>query len=352
MRRISTEFLTPGMVVGRSIYNSRGQVLLREGTVITKRYIERLTLLGAPCVYIKDARLQLPFVIDVLSNATRVSAMIKVRNILEEAEIAGIVINPSAASATVKDMVAELLRHRNTVVNLTDIRLDDDYLFAHSVNTCVMALLAGISLGYTRERLHDLGLGALFHDAGKILVPKAILNKPGHLSPAETEIVRQHPVYGLKVLKDLPVARDVAYRHHERHDGSGYPRGISGSELDELSQLTGMADIFDALTANRQYRPGHPPREAYEYLAAGGNVLFELSLVTAFLKNVAAYPCGEVVELSDQSIAIVLGTAYGFPLHPMVRHLYSGQTIALATSNLDVIRVLPPGEAEPLLRAL
>jgi len=352
MRRVSTEFLTPGMVVGRSIFNSRGQVLLRESTLVTERYIERLTLLGVPCVYVKDDRLQLPIVIDVLSDATRVTAMVKVRNLLENAGDSGLAIKPGEASATVHNMVDELLRHRNTVVNLTDIRLDDDYLFAHSVNSCVMALLAGISLGFTRERLQLLGLGALFHDAGKILVPKAILNKPGTLSPQEMEIVRQHPEHGMKVLRNIPVARDIAYRHHERYDGTGYPRGIKGTALDELSQLTGMADVFDALTANRQYRPGHPHREAYEYLAAGGNIHFEMHLVAAFLKNVAAYPCGEIVELSDKTIAIVLETPHGFPLHPTVRALSTGRVIALSAAQLNISRVLLAKESEPLIKAL
>lgn len=350
MRRVNTAFLRPGMVVARSIYSSRGQVLLRESTILTERYIERLKTLGIPCIYIRESQLSLPVMIDVISDATRVDAMVKVRELLESASSSGLAIRPDDSLQSVKDMVDELLHNRHTVVNLTDIRLDDDYLFAHSVNTCVMALLAGISLGYSKERLHELGLGALFHDAGKMLLPKTILDKPGPLSDREFAIVKHHPEHGYKLLKNMPSAREIAYKHHERYDGSGYPRGISGKACDELSQITAMADVFDALTSSRQYRLGYPHREAYEFLAANCNRHFELHLVEAFLKNVAAYPCGEVVELNDQSIAIVLETQHGYPLQPRVRLLRGHVEVNLSQADLHIVRVLPGYEAQALLQ--
>lgn len=352
MRRVNLIFLKPGMIVGRSIYSSYGQVLLREGTALTERYIHRLRLLGIPCVYIKDSKLGLPPVIDVISEETRINAIAKVRNMFEDSNGMGLMLKHTDSIAIVQDILAELLANKNTVVNLSDIRLDDDYLFAHSVNTCVLALLTGISLGYGRDRLHTLGLGALFHDAGKMLLPKTILNKPGHLNSEEYTVVKLHPEHGYALLKDLPTAREIAYKHHERYDGSGYPRGINGHELDDLSQITGMADVFDALTSNRQYRNAFPPREAYEFLAAGGNKLFSVELVQAFLKNVAAYPCGEVVELSDGSAAIVLETQYGFPLHPKVRLIKSAATLDLVDSGLHIVRVLPPEVGESLITSL
>lgn len=344
------------MVVGRSIYNSCGHTLLKEKTILTERYIGRLAGLGIHYLYITSS-LGLPVTSDVVSEETRVNAMVRVRTLLVDAGSGGIALNTEASSQSVSDMVDELLNNKLAVINLADIRIDDDYLFSHSVNVCVLALLTGVSLGYSRSRLHDLGLGAILHDIGKMQVPKWILDKPSSLTPEEYALVKLHSEHGYHLLGNLPIARQIAYSHHERFDGSGYPRGISGTQLSEESQITGLADVFDALTARRSYKPGYPPHEACEFISATGNTHFDIKLVRAFLSNVAAYPTGTMVELSDGCIALTLDTPHAQPLLPRVRCLFDQELrniavpleLSLGDTALHVRRVLPADDANRLL---
>ncbi|MBS3950761.1 MAG: HD-GYP domain-containing protein [Peptococcaceae bacterium] len=357
MRRVEIDHLTPGMVVGRSIYSSQGHVLLKEQCVLTPHYIERLKSLSIPCLYVQEDKLRLPPLRDVISEDIRINTMVRVRSLLDEAGSAGVVLKTNKLFQLVTGLVEELLQNRNTVVNFADIRLEDDYLFSHSVNVCLLALLTGISLSYSKGRLCNLGLGAMLHDVGKTQLPRRILDKPDSLTPEEYELVKAHSAHGYKMLINFPFARDMAYQHHERLDGSGYPRSLKGKEVSEESQITAIADVFDALISNRQYRAGFPPHEAYEFLAAIGNVHFDIALVRAFLSNVAAYPTGVMVELSDGRIALALETPHGQPLLPRVRCLFDQELryiavpleLCLGETALHVRKVIPPDVANRLL---
>ncbi|MBO8127946.1 MAG: HD domain-containing protein [Peptococcaceae bacterium] len=113
---------------------------------------------------------------------------------------------------------------------MTDIKAEDEYLFHHSVNVCVLALVTGIHLGYSKADLLTLGMGALLHDIGKVKIPKAILNKKGCHTEQEFEIIKRHPIYGKQLLYDEPYCT-IAYAHHERYSGEGYPLGLKGNEI-------------------------------------------------------------------------------------------------------------------------
>lgn len=111
----------------------------------------------------------------------------------------------------------------------------------------------------------------------------------------------------------------IALQHHERHNGEGYPNGLCGDDIHDFSQIVGMADIYDAITADRVYRKAHPPGEAYEMLAGSGNFFFNYELVQSFLYNIAAYPTGTLVRLNSNEIAVVEETPKGFSLYPILK---------------------------------
>ena len=119
---------------------------------------------------------------------------------------------------------------RDLMFNLVDLRQQDDYTFAHSVNVCVLALMTGMTLGYDSKKLAILGVGALLHDLGKIKIPDEILNKPGRLTREEFSIIKKHTVYGYELIRDSSSLDSLhaimAYQHHESCDGTGYPAGI------------------------------------------------------------------------------------------------------------------------------
>lgn len=331
MRRLSIDLVRPGMKVGRSIYNSNGQVLLNAGVVLTRRYIDKLKSMGIPALYIDDGWLSDIQVEDVISEETRMAVTSQVREFFSNTGS-----NPSASrniigikdiGHTVNEIIDQLLNSRDIVVNLTDIRSLDEYTFGHSVNVCVLALTTGIRIGYSKAKLFHLAMGALLHDIGKTRIPEHILNKPGKLTDEEFKEIQKHSEYGYEILLKNPnvsrLSALVAQQHHERYNGQGYPNRLENEEIHEFAQITGLVDMYDALTADRVYRRAFSAHEAYEMISASGNHFFDLRLVKAFLHHVAAYPAGTLVKLNTGEIAGVIDTTPGYTKQPRVRVLFS-----------------------------
>jgi len=332
MHRVDISMLQPGMKLGRSIYNSRADELLVAGVVLTDDYIEKLRELGIAFVWVDDGLLSEIQEKEAVSVETRVAAMRQVRSIILEAQATGkLLVHPEEVYSTVGELAAQLLGNQNVLFNLVNLHSYDDYLFSHSVNVCILSIMTGITLGYDSTLLADLGVGALLHDLGKIKLPDKILNKPGRLSNHEYAQVKLHTAYGYELIKE---ARDlgktpalIALRHHENVNGSGYPFGVSGDRIPEFAQVVAIADRFDAISSNRIYREAFSPREAFEMCAASGNVYFNYDIVKAFLKNIAVYPRGTLVELNNGAVALVLDTPKGYPLFPRVRLLSNSPAI-------------------------
>lgn len=328
MRRVPVTALKPGMKVGRQVRNSDGIVLLNAGVCLNEKYINRLLLLGIPSLYIDDGLLPDIQVDDVIPEQTRAKAITQVKKVLIEhtKSHGGRLDRTEKIYSTVNEIIDQLLNNSRMLVNMVDICTMDDYIFAHSVNVCVLALMTGISLGYERPKLFHLGMGAMLHDIGKLFIPKEILDKPGKLTSEEYDIVKKHPDFGLQILKANPQVSSlsclVVHQHHERYCGQGYPNGLKESEIHEFAQITGMVDMYDALTADRVYRKAFPPHEAYEMFSGAGDYLFSYSLIEPFLSNIAAYHAGTIVELSTGEKAVVVSTSKGFSLYPRIRLLF------------------------------
>ncbi|WP_334109986.1 HD-GYP domain-containing protein [Thermodesulfitimonas autotrophica] len=321
MRRLPVAKLIPGMKVGQPVYDENGRIWLGKGVILTRRYIDRLSELGIPSIYVDDGLLDDIELVHVISEETRHKAVETVKCLFKDTPKARALSLPPEVHERVNDIVNQVLGSRGALYSLIDIRAEAEYLFCHSVNVCVLAVMAGATLGWGPEQLRELALGALLHDIGMVRVPAEVLNKPRKLSKEEFEAIKKHTIYGEKMLEHYAVAGVVARSHHERLDGQGYPDGLTGSMIPPVAQLTGMADIYDALTADRLHRRAYQPHEAYEMLAGTGNFWFNHELVEAFLYNIAAFPVGSVVRLSDQAVAVVTENRPGFSLYPRVRVL-------------------------------
>ncbi|MFX4261452.1 HD-GYP domain-containing protein [Pelotomaculum propionicicum] len=376
MSRISTTRLKPGMKVERTVYGPRGEILVSSGSILTPPFINKLAEYEVPFVYINDGKQQgtfkrykspaarLPKIEgkDLIAKETRGAAIKQVKNILLETKESGrLVIDPQSVYSTVNQFTGEIMSSRDLMFNLVDLRQQDDYTFAHSVNVCVLAMMTGITLGYDSKKLATLGVGALLHDLGKVKIPDEILNKPGRLTREEFSIIKMHTVYGYELIRDSKSMDSLhaimAYQHHESCDGSGYPAGIKTEKFHDFSQIISIVDKFDALTADRVYRKPFAPCEAYEMCAASGNYLFKDYIVRAFLNNIAAYPTGSIVELNSGYIGVVIDTPKGFSMFPRLRLLYGPDRRQLPVqeeiSLLDkedqfVIRMLPTEEVNSL----
>ncbi|KJS13125.1 MAG: phosphodiesterase [Peptococcaceae bacterium BRH_c8a] len=329
MRKVSVDRLKSGMKVGRSVINTNGQILLAHGIILNEKFIKRLAHLGIPAVYIDDGFLSDIQVEDVVSERTRYQAIELTKKVFQDFQYTRSLTGLEKVENAVGVLIKELLDNDTLMVNLVDIRGLDEYTFGHSVNTCILAVITAIHMGYNEKKLHLLAMGAILHDLGKILVPQEILNKPGKLTDEEFEVIKTHSEFGYRLLsanKDFnSISSTVAWQHHERYNGSGYPQGLAGNRIHEFSFIVGVADVYDALTADRVYRKAHPPHEAFEMLSGTGDYLFDYEVVKAFLYHVAAYPVGSLVRLNNRQTGVVLENRPGYPLRPKLKILFNVQ---------------------------
>lgn len=325
MRLVALDLIKEGAKLGKSIATADGRVLLGEGVPLKKEFIEKLKAMGLESVYILDEKfseLEIQLELnDIISDTTRRESIQVTKDSLERI-VKGKPIEVPKILGAVNNIIDDLLHQDTLLINLSDIRTFDDYTFAHSVNVAVLSLVMGIGLGYDQLKLRNLGVGALLHDLGKTKIALEILNKPSKLTDQEFALMQQHSEEGFRLIKEnrelsILIAH-VAYQHHERFDGTGYPRGLKGTEITKFARIVAIADVYDALTADRPYRKRHLPHEAYEYLMGACSTHFDHNLVSVFLKHVAPYPAGTIVLLNTGEKGVVVQQHLDFLLRPVV----------------------------------
>ena len=155
-------------------------------------------------------------------------------------------------------VVDEIMDNPIVLYNLIDMKKQDEFIYEHSVNVCIISSIIGKNMGLARDKVKQLAIGALLHDLGKVYVDPEVLNKPSSLTEEEFKQVKEHTKYGFEVLRSLDdfsiLSAHIAYQHHEREDGSGYPRGLLSEEIHSFAKIVAVADSFEAMTANRKYR--------------------------------------------------------------------------------------------------
>ncbi len=321
------------MRLAKSIFASDGRVLLAAGAELNERYINRLMELGINGAYIEDGITEDVLVEDVISDRTRLEAIHTIRSIMEDIDLEKCVdeeakkrVRIDLARNTVSKILDDLSLNRDLIVSLLDLRTYNDYTFSHSVNVTILTLVLGVALSLNELEIRDLGIGALLHDIGMARIPKKIYLKPGPLTKREYEIIKEHPKIGFDLLKwnqDISlVAAHIAYQHHERMNGSGYPRGLLGERIHRFAQIAMVADVYDALTSDRSYRKRVLPHEAVEYLMGGAGTLFSLKVVEVFVKHVAIYPIGVMVRLNTGEKGVVAKINKPLLARPVIKIIY------------------------------
>jgi HD-GYP domain-containing protein (c-di-GMP phosphodiesterase class II) len=204
--------------------------------------------------------------------------------------------------------------------------------------------MLGLTYGYGKDELMTLGLGALLHDIGKTKVPLDVLRKPGKLSEAEFAEIKKHAEYGYLMLKDEPnvplLAAHCAYQHHERLNGSGYPRGITGEAIHEYARWIGLVDSYDAMTTHRVYRSAMLPHEALEVLFTGAGTLYDQEKIALFRDKIALYPLGVTVRLNTGEIAVVVDLNASAAHRPIVRVLENADGETVPPYEIDLSKKL------------
>lgn len=324
MQRVSLAVLQPGMTVAGNVRGADGRLLVRSGMVLTDSSIKKLTNLGIGSVYIRNPLFEAIDVPELVREDTRVKLIRELQTAFAGYEKNGD-LDTAVLRSQVKNMVTEIIGNRESMIHTFDLRTYQDYVYAHSVNVAVISVLIALSLDYNEAKLIDLALGALLHDIGMLTVPKEIILKVGNLTPAESGAMQRHADEGFEIIRKRreisTLAAHIAFQHHERFDGTGYPRRLKGEEIHEYARIVAVADIFDALIADRPYRKGLLPHEAYEIMMTLADRYIDKIILDIFLANVAIYPVGTVVQLSGGETAVVARVRPRLQARPVVKIL-------------------------------
>jgi putative nucleotidyltransferase with HDIG domain len=239
---------------------------------------------------------------------------------------------PAATQAI--DNLADAVTHNRTgVVALTAMRTYDNYTFTHMVNVSILTMGQARALGLDGRLLREFGMAALMHDIGKVRTPKEILNKPERLTEAEFVIMRRHTVDGAEILRRTPgmptLAPVVAFEHHLRIDGSGYPVGVHRDALNLSTMLCSIADVYDAMRSQRAYQKAHATERILAVLQPEKARLFDPHLVRRFVQLLGIYPPGNLVKLNTGEICVVLQVHAPDPYRPRVRVLFDVDGVRL-----------------------
>jgi putative nucleotidyltransferase with HDIG domain len=367
MRIITIDKVTPGMRLGDPIRGTRGQVLLTKGAILTEAYVATLRSLNIPAIYVADpdtADIKIPAPI---SPETRSKVQRTLAKTFEEVAKASDEIRKASADVLRQNLEADPalkaaaaagaadclyaiaddvellldeLGNQEVLTGLNSIKTHDQYTFQHSIDVTVMALVLARRARWDRARMRAFGVGCLLHDIGKILIDPDLLNKAGPLTPEEFELLKGHTTLGYEMIRAIaprlgPLAPQVAFQHHERQDGTGYPRGLKGNNrlgenvsglIHDFGGLAAVADVYDAMSSHRPYRPALPIDEVVETIKNYGGTHLNQEAVSIFLSVVPPYPVCSTVAVANGPYAGYQGVVVAVPSRdirkPVIRLLY------------------------------
>ncbi len=325
MRLVRLDRCQSGIKLGRAIYSEKGKILLSKGTKLTDSFINRLKNLNIYSVYIEDESSEGIDIVESIPDELLNEASSVITEGLDKiAEMNGTrptvqsMIETEKAIRTFQKIFKDImscLTENSKILNLiATTKIHDSHVYTHSLNVTIYSCQLAIKNGLPAKKIEEIGLGALLHDLGKIFVSPEILNKPGRLTMEEFQEMKSHSELGFNILRkvhELPlVVAHCALQHHERNDGAGYPRGIKGEEIHPYAKIISVADVFDAVTSHRVYRPAMLPHQGMELLYSGSGTQFDVNQLKLFKNCIAIYPQGLTVRLNDRRLGIV--TKYNF----------------------------------------
>ncbi len=373
MRLIRVDWIVDDMELARDIPSATlgAAPLLRRGVSLTPSLAARLLALGVRAVWIEDdmgdgivPNQPLP---DHVRNATERavhSCMEAARSVASD--LADLPPRALAQIQQAAEALTEALAScPEAALAFDDLATADSYTYSHSVRVATLGLLIGQRIdridGWidyrgerrfdrTVERMTQLAMGLMIHDIGKLAIPDSILNKPGKLTPEEWELIKTHPTAGVSMLTSpriSPLTRCIVRDHHERWDGQGYPAGRAGTDIHQFARIAAVADVYDAITADRPYQPATAPHVGVRVIREGAGTQFDEQVVAHFLRIAMPYPVGYTITLPDGSSGAVVGVDPESPEYPVIRHRDAdGALVERAIHVVDGV-VMAPGAGGP-----
>jgi len=371
MRFMPLSFLSGGETLAVSIFNSNMQVLMTAGATLSEKNINRIKQFGIQSVYIRDEEFLKDTidpdsepVKDIINPKVRQASVYNIKKCIETFDLKvkqqkkqlkygdyGMYLAKDITSIS-KSLIKEIMQSKNTDISMMAIKNVQDYYYEHSVNVAVLSVIIGLEMGLKITELENLSYGALLADIGNHWLSTELLNSPNVFNAAEFNEIKRHPYLGYNYINDNTTInahiKNLILQHHERLDGSGYPKHLTSDDINPLSKILMISDVYDAMTSDRSYRVAHSQIEAIEYLMATASTLFDFELTNIFVRKIIPYPVGTYVLLSNGQRGVVLENVPDYPLRPKVRIFSDSRTASqhkfivdlLETNNITIKQVV------------
>jgi HD-GYP domain-containing protein (c-di-GMP phosphodiesterase class II) len=352
MRKIPVHELKPGMVFDKAVYIDMNNILVAPMVPLKEQDLNRLIKWGIQEVetagrVVKQVDTEPSGKESIKERVHRLTRMMSeeqgeaaaqerelegvyddlmalVRDVFEKVRN-GVGYDKSKILDAVDGAIDYIRRDKSQAIVESVMEHEGYYLYTLAASVAFLSLVTGISLGYPDHRLIPLGAGALLHDIGMVRVPRFITEKKGALTEDEYNRIKTHPLYGYRIItRELEMSNEiatVALQHHEAFDGSGYPRKSRGTDIAEFSRIVSICDAFVAMTHERSYRDEHLSYEAMKNILSESRRKYDPNIVKVFLDNMAIYPVGSIVQLSNEVVGKVVSANPNQPLRPKIQVL-------------------------------
>lgn len=231
-----------------------------------------------------------------------------VRGMFDAARL-GQAVESRAVISVIEDIAASIEHNRRALLKVLRLKAKDEYTYLHSVAVCALMVNLARQLELDEQTTAELGTAGLMHDIGKVMIPTAVLNKPGRLTDEEFALAKTHSLEGYRLLSEVEgipaTALDVVRHHHEKMDGTGYPHGLRGEEISLAARMGAICDVYDAVTSERPYKDAWSPMEAITRMREWSGH-FDPQLLFSFMLSIGMFPVGTVVELRQDRLGVVV----------------------------------------------
>lgn len=295
MQKVSVQHLKQGMTTYNRLRAADGRILLGSQIQLTESYIEKMKKMGVFCLTVTNPILERIGLVceETLPEEKKAEVTRLLKDAFDDAK-QGKLIDVYRISALAK-MIEDTIR-KNQIIRMDNITMREDYVYTHCVNVAVLAAVVASDLGYNAIKMHELVMGALLHDIGRVLQD-------------ENANEQEHPQKGFDYARKLRgysvVSGHIILGHHEKYDGTGYPRGLQGDQIHEYARITAIADAYDAMVSGLQQQELLLPHQAYEGIMAMSGTYLDRELANIFLAKAPLYPIGTFVVLDSGHIGVV-----------------------------------------------
>lgn len=332
MRYVHIDNVEPGQHLGRTIFSGNGAVLLSDGVQLTVYMINTLNRIGVTMVYIKDPLFEDIEIVDIVSEETKRAVMQRMGQTFDSIR-SGKDFNTRNINGSIDNLLDEIMKNKDVLVQLSDIRTKDNEMYVHALNVSMMSALIGIQMELSMNQLRELVIGAMLHDIGKVEL----------ITDDTSEDLKKHHTWrGFEMLKNkrelsLLIAH-VAFQHHEKMNGSGLPREMQGDQIHLYARIVAVANTYDNLLFDSSQGRRLLPHEACEHMMVLAGEELDREIVIQFLRTISVYPTGTSVKLSSRETGVVVGQHRGLPGRPVVRVVKSESGTDLEVIEVDLAK--------------